>query len=42
LQVALTHMPAPLPTAEVKPPEAIADEKRRRKPPRVKSQVRAH
>jgi ATP-dependent Lon protease len=43
LQVALTHMPVPLPVpAEAKPPEVIAGEKRRRKPPRVKSQVRAH
>ena len=43
LQVALTHMPVPVSAAEVKPPpEAIAGEKRRRKPPRVKSQVRAH
>jgi ATP-dependent Lon protease len=42
LQVALTHMPVPVVVPEVKPPEAIADEKRRRKPPRVKSQVRAH
>jgi ATP-dependent Lon protease len=44
LQVALTHMPVPLPVAAVdaKAPEAIAGEKRRRKPARVKSQVRAH
>jgi ATP-dependent Lon protease len=42
LQVALTHMPVPLPAVEAKPPEAIAGEKRRRKPARVKSQVRAH
>ncbi len=44
LQVALTHMPVPLPVApvEAKAPEAIAGEKRRRKPARVKSQVRAH
>jgi ATP-dependent Lon protease len=44
LQVALTHMPVPLPlpAAEVKPPEAIAGEKRRRKPARVKNQVHAH
>jgi ATP-dependent Lon protease len=42
LQVALTHMPVPLPAVEAKPPAAIAGEKRRRKPARVKSQVRAH
>jgi ATP-dependent Lon protease len=43
LQVALTHMPVPLPVlADVKPVEAIAGEKRRRRPSRVKSQVRAH
>src|SRR5271163_3639166 len=42
LQVALTHMPVPVPTVEAKAPEAIAGEKRRRKPARVKSQVRAH
>jgi len=43
LQVALTHMPVPLPVpAEAKPPEVIAGEKRRRKPNRVKTQVRAH
>jgi ATP-dependent Lon protease len=43
LQVALTHMPAPLATADAKPAEAIAGEKRRRKSaPRVKSQVHAH
>jgi len=43
LQVALTHMPVPLATPEeAKPAEAIAGEKRRRKPARVKSQVRAH
>jgi hypothetical protein len=42
LQVALTHMPAPAPAAEAKAPEAIAGDKRRRKPPRVKKQVRAH
>jgi hypothetical protein len=44
LQVALTHMPVPLPVpvVEAKAPEAIAGEKRRRKPGRVKSQVRAH
>ena len=42
LQVALTHMPTPAAAAEVKAPEAITGEKRRRKPGRVKSQVRAH
>jgi ATP-dependent Lon protease len=42
LQVALTHMPTPVATAEAKPPVAIADEKRRRKPARVKNLVRAH
>jgi len=42
LQVALTQMPVPLPTTEPKTPEAIAGDKRRRKPARVKSQVRAH
>jgi len=42
LQVALTHMPVPLAVPEVKTPEAIAGEKRRRKPARVKTQVRAH
>src|SRR5882724_9113064 len=43
LQVALTHLPVPLPApVEAKPPEAIAGEKRRRRPARVKSQVRAH
>jgi ATP-dependent Lon protease len=42
LQVALTHMPSALPAADGKPPEAIAGEKRRRKPPRSKAQVRAH
>jgi len=42
LQVALTHMPVPLPVAEPKPPEAIAGEKRRRRPSRAKNQVRAH
>jgi ATP-dependent Lon protease len=42
LQVALTHMPVPLPVVEPKPPEAIAGEKRRRKAPRAKSQVHAH
>jgi ATP-dependent Lon protease len=43
LQVALTHLPVPLPApVEAKPPEVIAGEKRRRKPNRVKSQVRAH
>jgi len=42
LQVALTHMPAPLAVPEVKAPVVIADEKPRRKPGRVKSQVHAH
>jgi ATP-dependent Lon protease len=43
LAVALTHMPVPLPVlADVKPVEAIAGDKRRRRPSRVKSQVRAH
>src|SRR6202790_4772729 len=42
LQVALTHMPVPLPAVEAKAPEAITGEKRRRKPPGAKSQVRAH
>jgi ATP-dependent Lon protease len=43
LQVALTHMPVPLPVVEAKPPEAtVVGEKRRRKPGRVKTQVRAH
>ncbi len=42
LQVALTQMPVPVPAAETKAPEAIAGDKRRRKPPRVKTQVRAH
>jgi ATP-dependent Lon protease len=43
LQVALTHAPTPLPAAtDAKPPAAIAGEKRRRRAPRVKSQVRAH
>ncbi len=44
LQVALTHMPVPLaaPPDPAKPAEVIAGEKRRRKAPRVKSQVRAH
>jgi len=43
LQVALTHMPAPLaPLVDpAKPPEAMAGEKKRRAG-RVKSQVRAH
>jgi ATP-dependent Lon protease len=41
LQVALTHMPVPV-SAEVKPPETIAGDKRRRRPPRVKTQIRAH
>src|ERR1700733_11501711 len=44
LQVALTHMPTalPAPPDPAKPAEVIAGEKRRRKPARVKSQVRAH
>jgi ATP-dependent Lon protease len=43
LSVALTHMPTPLPSPDAKPPpEAIAGEKRRRKPGRGKAQVRAH
>jgi len=42
LQVALTHMPVPLPAADPKPAETIAGEKRRRKSPRAKSQVHAH
>jgi ATP-dependent Lon protease len=42
LQVALTHMPVPLPAADAKPAEGIAGEKRRRKSPRTKSQVHAH
>jgi ATP-dependent Lon protease len=44
LQVALTHMPVPLPVAaDIKAPEVLAGEKRRRKPRAVKSQVpRAH
>ena len=44
LQVALTHMPVPLPVAaDIKAPEVLADDKRRRKPRAVKSQVpRAH
>jgi ATP-dependent Lon protease len=42
LQVALAHMPVPLATAEAKAPEAIAGDKRRRKPGRGKAQVRAH
>jgi ATP-dependent Lon protease len=41
LQVALTHMPTPLPAADAKP-TPIAGEKRRRKPARGKAQVRAH
>ena len=40
LQVALTHMPVPL--SEAKPAEAIAGEKRRRKPARTKNPVHAH
>ena len=46
LQVALTHLPVPLPAVETKAPEAISSEKRReaapQASPRVKSQVRAH
>jgi ATP-dependent Lon protease len=43
LQVALTHLPLPLAApVDAKPPEVITGEKRRRKPNRVKSQVRAH
>ena len=43
LSVALTHMPTALPSTDAKPPpEAIAGEKRRRKPARGKAQVRAH
>jgi len=42
LQVALTHMPVPLAAAPAKPVEEIAGEKRRRRPARAKSQVRAH
>jgi ATP-dependent Lon protease len=42
LQMALTHAPAPLPVAEEKPSPEIVDEKRGRKSPRAKSQVRAH
>jgi ATP-dependent Lon protease len=44
LQVALTHMPVPLPAPAdpVKPPEVIAGEKPARKPARAKGQVRAH
>jgi ATP-dependent Lon protease len=44
LQVALTHMPVPLPVPAdpVKPPEVIAGEKPARKPARAKGQVRAH
>jgi ATP-dependent Lon protease len=42
LQVALTNMPTPLPAPDAKPAEAIAGEKRRRKPARGKAQVRAH
>ena len=41
LQVALMHMPVPLPAPDAKPPEAIVGEKRRRKPARGKAQVRA-
>ncbi len=44
LQMALITLPVPLPVppAVAKPAEAIAGEKRRRRPARVKSQVRAH
>jgi ATP-dependent Lon protease len=42
LQVALTHMPVPLAAPPAKPVEEIAGEKRRRRPSRAKSQVRAH
>jgi ATP-dependent Lon protease len=42
LQVALTHMPAPLPVPEAKPAPAIEGEKRRRKAPRAKGEVHAH
>jgi ATP-dependent Lon protease len=42
LQVALTHMPAPLAAPDAKPAEAMAGEKRRRKPARAKTQVHAH
>jgi ATP-dependent Lon protease len=43
LQVALTHPPVPLASAvDAKPTPAIAEEKRRRRPARVKNQVRAH
>jgi ATP-dependent Lon protease len=42
LQVALTHMPAPLPVPETKPAPAIEGEKRRRKAPRSKGEVHAH
>jgi ATP-dependent Lon protease len=43
LQVALTHLPTPLPMPDVKPPAAeIVGEKRRRRPARAKPQVRAH
>ena len=42
LQVALTHMPVPLPTPETKPAPAIAGEKRRRKAARPKGEVHAH
>ncbi|MEA3149852.1 MAG: ATP-dependent Lon protease, partial [Gammaproteobacteria bacterium] len=42
LQVALTHMPTPLPVGEAKPAATIDGEKRRRKPARSKAQVRAH
>jgi ATP-dependent Lon protease len=44
LQVALTHMPVPLPAPPdpLKPAEVIAGEKPARKPARAKGQVRAH
>jgi hypothetical protein len=44
LQVALTHLPVPLPAPPdpVKPAEVIAGEKPARKPARAKGQVRAH
>jgi ATP-dependent Lon protease len=42
LQVALTHMPVPLPATPAKAAAEIAGEKRRRRPSRAKSQVRAH
>jgi ATP-dependent Lon protease len=44
LQVALTHMPVPLPAPPdpLKPAAVIAGEKPARKPARAKGQVRAH